>query len=214
AVGALTRADMHRGAVISLRMSRTGDWYVGWLSLLTPDRPGRRVIGASQVDRVADVERIGRERHHALVAVQTPAALLVEAPRAAAGERQPEVALRIRRRHDRTAVRADLLERRVDALDVDVREHARLAGDGQVGHEVADDVTRAVLEARVLAVVADAPAEDVPVEGRGPARIVGRRDAEVRHPARPEDRVLAVVRRHGGILPRGADPRTTIGTCR
>jgi hypothetical protein len=81
-----------------------------------------------------------------------------------ADQRDPEVALGVRLRHDLGAVGGCLLERSVEALDEDVRADAALASDCVVGAEVPDDVAGAVLERRVLAVSANLPAEDGLVE--------------------------------------------------
>jgi hypothetical protein len=78
----------------------------------------------------------------------------------------PKVAFRIRRRNNLAAVSNDLVERFVDTLDKDVRSHAGLAGNRQVRHEVADDVPGAILEARVVGIAAQAPAEYSLLEGR------------------------------------------------
>lgn len=51
-------------------------------------------------------------------------------------------------------------ERVVDALDVDVGADAGLAGDRQVGHELADYVIGGVVEAGVVWIPAQLPAED------------------------------------------------------
>src|SRR5205085_3561178 len=76
--------------------------------------------------------------------------------------------------------------RRVDARDVDVRAEASLAGHRRVGHEVADHVAAAVVEARPLGIAAESPAEDGLVERREAGR-VRRGNPEIRHATGTED---------------------------
>src|SRR6266540_6729490 len=64
----------------------------------------------------------------------------------------PQISLGIRRRYHRTAMGEDLLECVVEALDVDVWADAGFGGDGQFGHEMADHMPAAVLEAWIRAV--------------------------------------------------------------
>jgi hypothetical protein len=59
----------------------------------------------------------------------------------------------------------DLLQRIVDALDVDAGADAGFASDGSIHREVADHMSRAVLEAWIRAVRVHGPSEDGPVEG-------------------------------------------------
>src|SRR5206468_388976 len=111
-------------------------------------------------------------------------------PRWVAEGRYPEVSFGVGLGHDLTAALDDLLDRLVEVLDEDVRPHARLARDGVIRAEVADDVPAAVLERRILALAADLPPEDRFVERRRSVRIDGGHP-QIRDPAGPEYRVLA-----------------------
>src|SRR2546429_9074127 len=127
-----------------------------------------------------------------------------DVPRRVAERGDAEVALRVGRVDDLGTAGDRVLERGVDLRDVDVRPDARGAGDGQLRHEVADDVPGGVLEARIVAVAVHVPAEDGLVEGRRLARIGGG-DPKVGDPAGPEEpRLLLRVRRHAGNIGRSA----------
>src|ERR1700736_5179266 len=102
--------------------------------------------------------------------------------------RDPEIAFRIRCRGDLASVLGDLLEDIGDLLDVDIRGRASLARNGQVLHEVPDDVTGAILEARIRSAFVDVPTEDGPIE-RGRPVGVRSRHPEVGDPSVPEDGV-------------------------
>jgi hypothetical protein len=62
---------------------------------------------------------------------------------------------------------------------------ASFAGVGQVSHEMADHVSGAILEARILAIEVDGPVEDAPLERGGVVR-VARGNAEVGDPGASE----------------------------
>src|SRR6266700_582341 len=112
----------------------------------------------------------------------------------------PQIALRIRWRHEFAAVRSDPLQCVVDAPDVDVRQHPSLARNGEIGHPMADDMPGAVLEARIISVAPHLPPEDCLVERGGLVRVLGG-DAKVRDPAGSKYRVFVRFgRRHIAIV--------------
>jgi hypothetical protein len=80
--------------------------------------------------------------------------------------RHPQIAFWIRSPHYLAAASNDLLERLIDLLDEDIRLYACFAGNGQVRHEVPDDMPSAVLETRVVAISVYPPAEHAFKEGR------------------------------------------------
>ena len=82
--------------------------------------------------------------------------------------------------------RRESFEAFVDAIDVDVRAHAGFAGNSRVRDEMADDVPRAVLEARIRTGLVHPPAEHGLIERRGRFR-VARGDAQVGDPGAPKD---------------------------
>jgi hypothetical protein len=79
--------------------------------------------------------------------------------------RYPQVALRIRWRHNLPAVSNNFLQRLIDTLDEDIGENACLSGNRQVGHEVPDHVAASILEARIVAIRVHGPSEHTLVEG-------------------------------------------------
>src|SRR5438046_1946065 len=97
----------------------------------------------------------------------------------------------------------DLLQRVVDALDVDVGADAGFASDGSIRREVADHMSCAVLEAWIRAVRVHGPSEDGPIEGGRRFRIV-RGDAQVGDPGASENSRFAVVSWHEHIVARDA----------
>ena len=124
-----------------------------------------------------------------------------DVPGRVAESRYPEVALRVGRGDDLASFCDDLVERGVDALDVDVGKKAGLSCDREVGHEVADDVTGRILKARMVWVTVQAPAEDAAVEG-GRSSWLRSGDAEIRHATNSGDTRLHLLRWHLFIIPK------------
>src|SRR5919198_2007759 len=85
----------------------------------------------------------------------------------------PQISLRVGRFHHRSPGGGNSRDRVVDAVHVDVWTHTGFASDGCVGHEVADNVTGAVFEARVRPILGHGPSEHALVEGSGLLRIPG-----------------------------------------
>lgn len=67
----------------------------------------------------------------------------------------------------------------IDAVEVDIWTHAGFASDASVGHEMADDVTGAVLEAWILSVHADVPSERMLIEAVACGSSAGMRSSEI-----------------------------------
>src|SRR6266511_4063517 len=130
-------------------------------------------------------------------------ALLPEAddvPGGIAERRDPQVALRIRRRQNFRAGSDYFLQRLIYPLDENIREDARLSGNRQIGHEVPDHVAASILEARIVALGVHSPAEHALVERRQAAR-VGGGNAQIGDPATPEDaRLFPSTRTHDAII--------------
>jgi hypothetical protein len=94
----------------------------------------------------------------------------------------------------------NLLQRLIDPLDEDVGQNARFSGNRQVGHEAPDHVPRAVLEARIVPLGIDRPAEHGLVKRRRSRRLA-RRNPQIRDPATPEDtRLFPISSTHNAII--------------
>jgi hypothetical protein len=117
------------------------------------------------------------------------------------GHGNPKVAFRVRGQDDLAACGGEPGQGLVYVLNVDVRDHACLACDGKVGHEVTDHMTGRVGEMVAVGV----PAENGLVEVRRSADIRGS-DAQIRYAAGPEYRDL----RHAADSKRGP-PNLTAG---
>src|ERR1700751_439722 len=120
-----------------------------------------------------------------------PGPVLPDADRVAGripGHRHPQVTLGIRLGSHLAAAPRDPGQGLVDVLDVHVGNDPGFTGYRPVGHEVADDVARAVLEGG--AVLPDLPAEHCVVEGCR-TRGVWSGDAQVRHVTGAEHRDLS-----------------------
>jgi hypothetical protein len=114
--------------------------------------------------------------------------------------RYPQVALRVRPRDNLAALSDNLLQRLIDPLDEDVGQDAPFASNRQVGHEVPDHVRGAVLEARIVPVGIDSPAEHGLVKRRRTTRLA-RRNPQIRDPATPEDaRLFPISSTHNAII--------------
>ena len=79
--------------------------------------------------------------------------------------RYPQVALWIRRSHNRAALSDDLLQRLIELLHEDVRHDTRFSDNRKVGHEVPDHMPAAILETGIVAIGIHTPAEHALVEG-------------------------------------------------
>src|SRR5580704_15981206 len=120
-----------------------------------------------------------------------PETVLPDADRVAGripGHRHPQVTFGIRLGGHLAAGPRDPGQGLVDVLHVHVGNDPGFAGYRQVGHEVADDVARAVLEGG--AILPDLPAEHRVVEGCR-TRGVRSGDAQVRHVTGTEHRDIS-----------------------
>ncbi len=114
----------------------------------------------------------------------------------------PQIAFVVSRLDDGASIRPDLGHHVVDPVDVDVGADASLAGNCKVRPPVADEVTRTVGEARIVAVAGHGPTEHGPVEGRGHGHVF-RRQLQVRDGSITKDRYLiatCVLFGHGLIV--------------
>jgi hypothetical protein len=104
----------------------------------------------------------------------------------------PQVAFRIRVRHDLSAVAHDLFQRVIHLLDVDIGPHPSRTGNGQISHEMANHMPGAILEARLVGIAVQSPTEDRLIEIGCSAWVVSG-DAEVGDPSGPKDPRLVSV---------------------
>ena len=85
-------------------------------------------------------------------------------PGGVAEGRYPQIALRIRRRHNLPTSSNNLLQRLIDPLNEDIRPDTRLSGNRHVDHEVSDHVAGSIREAGIVAICVHPPAEHALVE--------------------------------------------------
>jgi hypothetical protein len=80
--------------------------------------------------------------------------------------RYPKVTLGIGRSDNLAAMSTNLLKGFLHPLNEDIRPHTGLAGNGNICHEVPNDVPGAILEAwLILTLATNAPAENGSIEG-------------------------------------------------